>query len=48
MEECNWIAMPGVPLITAEGATAERGVAADAEGGGADAWCDNTHDTKST
>jgi hypothetical protein len=37
MEEGNWIAMTGVPLITAEGAAAKRGAAADAEGGGADA-----------
>jgi hypothetical protein len=41
MEEGNWIAMPGVPLITAEGAVAERGAAADTEGGRADAQCDD-------
>jgi hypothetical protein len=29
MEEGNWIGMPGVPLITAEGVAVERGAAAD-------------------
>jgi hypothetical protein len=46
MEEGNWISMPGVPLITTEGAAAERGAAADTEGGGADAQCDDASDTE--
>jgi hypothetical protein len=42
MEEVHWIAMPGVPLITAEGIVAERGATADVRGDGADAQCDDT------
>jgi hypothetical protein len=34
MEEGNWIDMAEIPLIAAEGATAEDGAAEDAEGGG--------------
>jgi hypothetical protein len=34
MEEGNWIAMAGIPLISVEGTAAEGGAAADAEGGG--------------
>jgi hypothetical protein len=46
MEEGNWISMSGVPLITTEGATAERGAAADTDGGGADAQSDDACDTE--
>jgi hypothetical protein len=41
MEEGNWIAMTGVPLTAAEGAAAEGGTAADAEGRGTDAQRDD-------
>jgi hypothetical protein len=46
MEEGNWIAMPCVPLITAEGVVAERGAAADVGGDGADAQCDDARITE--
>jgi hypothetical protein len=46
MEEGDWIAMTGVPLTAAEGTTAEGETATDAEGGGADAPRDDTHETE--
>jgi hypothetical protein len=46
MKEGNWIAMLGVPLITAEGVTAERAVAADMGGSGADAQRDDARVTE--
>jgi hypothetical protein len=46
MEERDWIAMPGVPLITAEGVAAERGAAADVGGDRADAQCDDARVTE--
>jgi hypothetical protein len=46
MEEGNWIAMPGVPLITAENVAAERGAAADMGGNGIDAQCDDARVTE--
>jgi hypothetical protein len=38
--------MTGVPLTAAEGTTAEGETATDAEGGGADAPRDDTHETE--
>jgi hypothetical protein len=46
MEEGNWIAMPGAPLITAEGVATERGAAADVGGNGADAQRDDARVTE--
>jgi hypothetical protein len=46
MKEGDWIAMPGVPLITAEGVAAERGATADVGGDGADVQCDDARVTE--